>query len=95
MSGREPSTRFAVVTSSSTDLPGTNAPYGIVTHCLGVLDYWVGQCVAGRTIQRDREAEFRAQGPVAPHCCTPTRTWPSTSGSWSSPVTCSSTPAGR
>ena len=48
------------------DLPGANSPYAIVTHCLGVLDFWVGQCVAGRLVQRDRDAEFRATGPVAP-----------------------------
>jgi hypothetical protein len=46
-------------------LPATNSPYGIVTHCLGVLEYWAGYLVAGRTIQRDRDAEFTATGPVA------------------------------
>lgn len=43
-----------------------STPVQIVTHCLGVLEYWVGQGVAGRTIERDREAELGAQGPVAP-----------------------------
>ena len=46
------------------DLPGANSPYAIVTHCLGVLDYWLGVRVAGRSVERDREAEFRASGPV-------------------------------
>jgi hypothetical protein len=46
------------------DLPGANSPYGIVTHCLGVIDYWVGWCVAGRLVERDRDAEFQAVGPV-------------------------------
>jgi hypothetical protein len=48
------------------DLPGANSPYAIVTHCLGVMEYWGGSMVAGREIERDREAEFRARGPVAP-----------------------------
>jgi hypothetical protein len=47
------------------DLPGTNSPYVILTHCLGVMEYWAGCVVAGRTTERDREAEFRASGPVA------------------------------
>ena len=47
------------------DLPGANTPYGLVTHCLGVVDYWAGQVIAGRTVQRDRSAEFHAHGTVA------------------------------
>jgi len=47
------------------DLPGANAPYAILTHCLGVMAYWGGEVVAGRTIERDRPAEFVATGPVA------------------------------
>jgi hypothetical protein len=47
------------------DLPGANSPYAVLTHCLGVCEYWVGHVVAGRVIERDREAEFRASGPVA------------------------------
>ena len=46
------------------DLPGANSPYAILFHCLGVMEYWGGQVVAGRTIERDRDAEFRATGPV-------------------------------
>jgi hypothetical protein len=46
------------------DLPGANTPFAIVTHCLGVLEFWGGAMVAGRRIQRDREAEFRASGRV-------------------------------
>ena len=45
---------------------GANSPYVILTHCLGVLEYWAGATVAGRSIERDRAAEFTAQGPVAP-----------------------------
>ena len=46
-------------------LPGANSPYVILRHCLGVMEFWGGQVVAGRTVDRDREAEFRASGPVA------------------------------
>jgi hypothetical protein len=45
---------------------GANTPYAILTHCLGVLEYWGGATVAGRPIERDRAAEFTASGPVAP-----------------------------
>jgi hypothetical protein len=45
-------------------LPGANTPYGIVTHCLGVLEFWVGRMVVGRETERDREAEFKATGAV-------------------------------
>lgn len=47
------------------DLPGANSPFAILTHCLGVMEYWAGHVVAGRTVQRDRPAEFRATGRVA------------------------------
>lgn len=47
------------------DIPGANSPYAILYHCLGVMEYWAGQVVAGRQVQRDRDAEFRARGPVA------------------------------
>ena len=46
-------------------LPGANSPYAILTHCLGVVEYWGGHVVAGRRIERDRAAEFLARGPVA------------------------------
>lgn len=46
-------------------LPGANTPFAIVTHCLGVLEFWVGSLVAGREVHRDRAAEFTASGPVA------------------------------
>ncbi|HKE75239.1 MAG TPA: DUF664 domain-containing protein [Acidimicrobiales bacterium] len=47
------------------DLPGANSPYAILTHCLGVIEWWAGHAVAGRVVERDRDAEFRAAGPVA------------------------------
>lgn len=47
-------------------LPGVSSPYALLTHCLGVVDYWAGELVAGRPAHRDREAEFTASGPVEP-----------------------------
>src|SRR5215469_983865 len=46
------------------DVPGANSPYAIVTHCLGVIEYWAGHLVAGREVERDRDAEFTASGDV-------------------------------
>jgi hypothetical protein len=43
----------------------TNSAYVILTHCLGVIEYWGGATVAHRPIQRDRAAEFTASGDVA------------------------------
>ena len=40
------------------DLDGANSPYAILTHCLGVMEYWGGWMIAGREIERDRDAEF-------------------------------------
>lgn len=50
--------------STRPDLPGANSPYAILTHCLGVMEYWAGELVAGRDITRDRDAELVAAGSV-------------------------------
>ena len=42
------------------DLPGANSPYAILTHCIGVCDYWIGTLLGKREVFRDRDAEFRA-----------------------------------
>jgi hypothetical protein len=47
------------------DLPGANTPYAIVTHCVGVTDWWIGVMIADRGVYRDRRAEFAARGTVA------------------------------
>jgi hypothetical protein len=47
-------------------LPGANSPYALLTHCVGMADYWSGALVAGRAVPRDRDAEFTATGPVEP-----------------------------
>ncbi|NCT92585.1 DUF664 domain-containing protein [Cellulomonas sp. APG4] len=46
------------------ELPGANSPFAILTHCVGVIDAWAGHRVAGRPLERDRDAEFRATGRV-------------------------------
>lgn len=51
--------------NSRPPLPGANTPFGLVTHSLGVVEYWAGRLVAGRNVVRDREAEFEARGRVA------------------------------
>ena len=52
--------------NSRPPFPGANSPYVILTHCLGVIEYWAGATIAERPIERDRAAEFTASGPVAP-----------------------------
>jgi hypothetical protein len=47
------------------ELEGANSAYAIVTHCLGVMEFWGGLFVAGRNVERDRAAEFRARGSIA------------------------------
>jgi len=47
------------------DVEGANTAYVILTHSLGVMEYWAGHAVAGRTIDRHRAAEFTATGSVA------------------------------
>jgi hypothetical protein len=47
------------------NMPNTNSPFAILTHCVGLTHYWVGTVLAGRQVHRDRDAEFRAQGTVA------------------------------
>src|SRR5437660_1290372 len=40
-------------------------PFAILTHCVGLTRYFIGNALAGRQVHRDRDAEFRAQGTVA------------------------------
>jgi hypothetical protein len=46
-------------------LRDANSAYVILTHCLGVMEYWGGATVAERPVQRDRAGEFTAAGDVA------------------------------
>ncbi|NBO09836.1 MAG: hypothetical protein EBV30_10980, partial [Actinobacteria bacterium] len=32
-------------------LPGANSPYALLTHCIGVSDFWGGYLVNGRKIE--------------------------------------------
>jgi uncharacterized damage-inducible protein DinB len=50
---------------SRPSVPGANTPFGLLTHCLAVIEYWVGYVVAGRQVSRNRPAEFQATGTVA------------------------------
>jgi hypothetical protein len=45
--------------------PQTNSPYVIASHCVGVMRWWGGHLVGGRSVVRDRAAEFVATGSVA------------------------------
>ena len=47
------------------NMDNTSTPFVIVTHCVGLTRYWLGTVIAGRQIQRDRDAEFSARGTVA------------------------------
>lgn len=47
------------------NMSNTSTPFVILTHCVGLTRYWLGTVIAGRQIQRDRDAEFSAHGTVA------------------------------
>lgn len=53
-----------VLSCTRPELPSANTPYGLLTHCLGVMAYWGGHLVAGREVARDRSAEFDGCGTV-------------------------------
>jgi uncharacterized damage-inducible protein DinB len=42
--------------------PALNTMTVLVVHTMGALRYWVVQMLGGEDVQRDREAEFDAQG---------------------------------
>jgi uncharacterized damage-inducible protein DinB len=44
------------------DLPETNSLFALATHLLGASEFWTLALGAGRTVERDRAAEFRASG---------------------------------
>lgn len=45
--------------------PGTNSVAGLVAHCCGVAEFWLGHVGLGRESQRDRAAEFSTEATVA------------------------------
>ena len=44
---------------------GTNAVAGLVVHCCGVTEFWLGHVALGRPTTRDRTAEFSTAATVA------------------------------
>lgn len=44
------------------DVEGANSIFALITHCCGVMEHWGGEVIAGRSISRDRAAEFTATG---------------------------------
>lgn len=51
--------------NASLPAPGSNSPYALLAHCLGMMRRWSSTVNLGREVPRDRDAEFRAQGSVA------------------------------
>jgi hypothetical protein len=46
-------------------MDNTSTPFMILTHCVGLTRYLLGEIIGGGPAMRDRDAEFRAQGTVA------------------------------
>ena len=51
--------------NTALDVPGSNSPYQILEHCLGMLREWTKDQLLGEPTGRDRDAEFVARGSVA------------------------------
>lgn len=47
------------------DLEGANSAYQILEHCLGMIAEWTRANILGEPVDRDRDAEFEAEGSVA------------------------------
>ncbi len=48
--------------SDRPEIEDSNSVFGLVTHCLGVADWWLDHVVLGNPTTRDRESEFHAGG---------------------------------
>ncbi|MGO8948598.1 MAG: DinB family protein, partial [Ktedonobacterales bacterium] len=46
-------------------LPETNTLFALATHLVGAAEFWVLVLAGGRSIPRDRPAEFRASGSLS------------------------------
>lgn len=44
---------------------GTNSVYAMLSHFMGVDNFWVRQVINGEVVQRDREAEFHTSGSLS------------------------------
>ncbi len=51
--------------SERPNLIDANSVYGLVTHCLGLTEWWLDHVVLGNPTSRDRAAEFSRAGSVA------------------------------
>ncbi len=47
------------------NLDGSNSAFALISHCIGVTEWWLGHAILGRETHRDRDAEFAASGTVA------------------------------
>jgi uncharacterized damage-inducible protein DinB len=45
--------------------PSTNSVAGLIVHCCGVSEFWLGHVGVGRPTTRDRDAEFTTTATVA------------------------------
>ncbi len=51
--------------SDRPELEDSNSVFGLVTHCLGVADWWLDHVVLGNPTTRDRTSEFESAGTLA------------------------------
>ena len=49
----------------SPDIPDANTPYRLTVHATAACEWWTAHIVCGHPSQRDRDAEFAAQGTLA------------------------------
>ena len=47
------------------NMANTSTPFIILTHCVGLTRYLLGEIIGGGPAMRDRDAEFSARGTVA------------------------------
>jgi len=48
--------------NATPDLAGANSIFQLVTHCLGVAEYWLHHIIVGAPSHRDRDSELAAVG---------------------------------
>ncbi len=53
------------VVNRAPDLAGANTPYRIAIHATAACEWWTSHIVCGHPSERDRDAEFAAEGTVA------------------------------
>ena len=50
--------------SERPNIDDANSVFALVVHCVGVTEWWLGHAIVGRTVHRDRDAEFASSGTV-------------------------------